>query len=71
MILQALNDYYRRKCDDADPAQRLPPFGLEQKEIPFLLEMGFFVLQNHLLIRNDNFIAFFSKIIRWIFFRKD
>jgi CRISPR-associated protein Csd1 len=40
MILQALNDYYRRKCDDPDPAQRLPPFGLEQKEIPFLLEIS-------------------------------
>jgi CRISPR-associated protein Csd1 len=39
MILQALNDYYRRKCDDADPAQRLPVFGLEQKEIPFVLEI--------------------------------
>ena len=39
MILQALNDYYRRKCDDPDPAQRLPSFGLEQKEIPFLLEI--------------------------------
>jgi CRISPR-associated protein Csd1 len=39
MILQALNDYYRRKCDDPDPAQRLPAFGLEQKEIPFLLEV--------------------------------
>ena len=39
MILQALNDYYRRKCDDADPAQRLPTFGLEQKEIPFILEI--------------------------------
>ena len=39
MILQALNDYYRRKCNDADPAQRLPVFGLEQKEIPFLLEI--------------------------------
>ena len=39
MILQALNDYYRRKCDDADPAQRLPAFGLEQKEIPFILEI--------------------------------
>lgn len=39
MILQALNDYYRRKCDDADPAQRLPAFGLEQKEIPFVLEI--------------------------------
>lgn len=40
MILQALNDYYRRKCDDSDPAQRLPAFGLEQKEIPFLLEIA-------------------------------
>ena len=40
MILQALNDYYRRKCDDPDPAQRLPLFGLEQKEIPFLLEIN-------------------------------
>ena len=39
MILQALNDYYRRKCDDADPAQHLPAFGLEQKEIPFVLEV--------------------------------
>ncbi|MFZ2217925.1 MAG: type I-C CRISPR-associated protein Cas8c/Csd1, partial [Rhodoferax sp.] len=40
MILQALNDYYRRKCGDPDPAQRLPMFGLEQKEIPFLLEIN-------------------------------
>ena len=40
MILQALVDYYRRKCDDPDPAQRLPLFGLEQKEIPFLLEIN-------------------------------
>lgn len=40
MILQALNDYYRRKCDDPDPVQRLPMFGLEQKEIPFLLEIS-------------------------------
>ncbi len=39
MILQALNDYYLRKCDDPDPAQRLPVFGLEQKEIPFVLEI--------------------------------
>ena len=39
MILQALNDYYHRKCDDPDPAQRLPAFGLEQKEIPFLVEI--------------------------------
>jgi len=40
MILQALNDYYRRKCDDPDPAQRLPVFGLEQKEISFILEIN-------------------------------
>ena len=40
MILQALNDYYRRKCDDPDPAHRLPMFGLEQKEIPFILEIN-------------------------------
>ena len=40
MILHALNDYYRRKCDDPDPAQHLPSFGLEQKEIPFLLEIN-------------------------------
>ncbi len=39
MILQALNDYYHRKCDDSDPEQHLPSFGLEQKEIPFLLEI--------------------------------
>lgn len=39
MILQSLNSYYRRKCDDPDPAQRLPAFGLEQKEIPFILEI--------------------------------
>lgn len=39
MILQALNDYYLRKCNDPDPAKRLPDFGMEQKEIPFLLEI--------------------------------
>lgn len=39
MILQALNDYYRRKQNDVDPASRLPTFGLEQKEIPFVLEI--------------------------------
>jgi CRISPR-associated protein Csd1 len=39
MILQALNDYYQRKQNDADPAKRLPAFGLEQKEIPFVLEI--------------------------------
>ena len=40
MILKALTDYYRRKCDDPNPAQRLPAFGLEQKEIPFILEIN-------------------------------
>ena len=41
MILQALNDYYRRKCDDPDSAQRLPDFGIETKEIPFILDLSF------------------------------
>jgi CRISPR-associated protein Csd1 len=36
MILQALNDYYHRKGATSDG---LPAFGLEQKEIPFLLEI--------------------------------
>lgn len=39
MILQALHRYYCRKCKDADPSQRLPAYGLEQKEIPFILEI--------------------------------
>lgn len=39
MILQALNDYYLRKMNDPDPAQRLPVFGLEDKEIPFIIEL--------------------------------
>lgn len=39
MILQALADYYWRKQADPDPAQRLPSFGLEEKEIPFILEL--------------------------------
>lgn len=39
MILQALNDYYRRKQADPDPKNRLPAFGLEEKEIPFILEI--------------------------------
>lgn len=37
MILKALNSYYRRKCADPDPAQRLPAFGLEEKPIPFVI----------------------------------
>ena len=36
MILQALNDYYRRKQADPDPKTRLPAFGLEEKELPFI-----------------------------------
>lgn len=39
MILQALNDYYRRKQAEPDPKNRLPAFGLEEKEIPFILEI--------------------------------
>ncbi|WP_313311182.1 type I-C CRISPR-associated protein Cas8c/Csd1 [Pulveribacter sp.] len=39
MILHALDEYYRRKCDDPDPAQRLPDFGWETKEIPFILDI--------------------------------
>jgi CRISPR-associated protein Csd1 len=39
MILQALNDYYLRKAADPDPARRLPAFGSEEKEIPFILEL--------------------------------
>lgn len=39
MILQALHDYYRRKMLDPDPARRLPAFGFEDKEIPFIIEL--------------------------------
>lgn len=39
MILQALNDYYRRKQADPDPKTRLPAFGLEEKELPFIIEI--------------------------------
>ncbi len=39
MILQALYDYYLRKVADPDPARRLPAFGLEDKEIPFIIEL--------------------------------
>lgn len=39
MILQALSDYYRRKAADPDPSCRLPTFGLEEKEIPFVLQI--------------------------------
>lgn len=40
MILQALDAYYRRKQADPDPDKRLPAFGLEDKEIPFVLEIA-------------------------------
>lgn len=40
MILQALHDYYQRKALHSDPAQRLPAFGLEEKEIPFIIEIN-------------------------------
>ena len=39
MILQALYDYYQRKAADPDQARRLPAFGLEDKEIPFIIEL--------------------------------
>lgn len=39
MILQALNDYYWRKMADPDPARRLPAYGFEDKEIPFVIEL--------------------------------
>lgn len=39
MILQALNDYYWRKMADPDPTRRLPAFGFEDKEIPFIIEL--------------------------------
>lgn len=40
MILQALDDYYRRRRADPDPARRLAAYGLEYKEIGFVLELG-------------------------------
>ena len=39
MILQALHEYYHRKAADPDPARRLPAFGRELKEIPFILDL--------------------------------
>jgi CRISPR-associated protein Csd1 len=39
MILQALNDYYQRRQRSPDPQDRLPAFGLEEKEIPFIIEI--------------------------------
>lgn len=39
MILQSLNDYYTRRQQSPDPQDRLPAFGLEEKEIPFIVEI--------------------------------
>jgi CRISPR-associated protein Csd1 len=39
MILQALHDYYQRKQRSDDPKDRLPAFGLKEKEIPFIIEI--------------------------------
>ncbi len=39
MILQALYHYYLRRQADVDTARRLPAFGLERKEIGFILEV--------------------------------
>ena len=39
MILQALVDYYDRRAAHPDPARRLPALGLEDKEIPFIIEV--------------------------------
>lgn len=39
MILQALHNYYQRKQRSDDPTDRLPAFGLEEKEIPFIIEI--------------------------------
>jgi CRISPR-associated protein Csd1 len=39
VILQALDDYYRRRCADPEPARRLAAYGLEFKEIGFVLEL--------------------------------
>ena len=40
MILQELVRYYDRKSHSPDPAQRLPSLGLEDKEIPFVIELA-------------------------------
>ena len=40
MILQALHAYYERRQCLPDPADRLPQQGLEDKEIPFILELA-------------------------------
>ncbi|MEI7464124.1 MAG: type I-C CRISPR-associated protein Cas8c/Csd1 [Burkholderiales bacterium] len=39
MILRELVRYYDRKSRDPDPSQRLPNLGLEDKDIPFIIEL--------------------------------
>jgi len=39
VILQALVAYYERRCASRDPALRLPAVGLEEKAIPFVIEL--------------------------------
>jgi CRISPR-associated protein Csd1 len=39
VILQALVDYYDRRCASSDPARRLPGYGLEEKAIPFVIDL--------------------------------
>jgi CRISPR-associated protein Csd1 len=39
MILQALAQLYERRSRDTDPTRRLPSPGLEEKEIPFVVEL--------------------------------
>ncbi|MEG2155925.1 MAG: type I-C CRISPR-associated protein Cas8c/Csd1 [Burkholderiaceae bacterium] len=39
MILQSLNELYERRQAAADPADRLPSFGFEDKAIPFVIEI--------------------------------
>lgn len=40
MILRELVRYYDRKSRDPDPTQRLPSIGLEDKDIPFVIELS-------------------------------
>lgn len=40
MILQALNNYYKRKQASPEAANHLPAFGLEEKAIPFIIELA-------------------------------
>ena len=39
MILQSLVAYYTRRAASADDSRRLPSYGLEEKEIPFVIEI--------------------------------